>query len=171
MIQTDDKEKDHIDRLIANWHIALPDLDTSGTETIGRIVRLNYFISRQIDANLSQYELTVGEFDVLAALRRKLDNYQLTAGQLQGLVMISSGGLTNRINRLEARKLIVRLSDKNDRRSVIVKLTDEGKHLIELIAQEHLNVEKSLVANLNQKEKQQLSILLKKILLNHENNT
>lgn len=171
MTQQKRKEKDLIDELITHWHTALPDLDTSGTETIGRIVRLNYFISREVDANLSNYKLSVGEFDVLAALRRESSPYQLTAGQLQGLVMISSGGLTNRINRLEARELIVRLPDKNDRRGVIVQLTAEGKKLIELVAPTHLNVEKSAVKSLSQTEQEQLATLLKKLLLSHEENT
>ena len=171
MAQQKKKEKDLIDELITHWHTALPDLDTSGTETIGRILRLNYFISREVDANLSNHELSLGEFNVLAALRRESSPYQLTAGQLQGLVMISSGGLTNRINRLEARELIVRLPDKNDRRGVIVQLTDEGKKLIESVAPTHLRVEKSLVSNLSQTEQTQLSILLKKLLLAHEENS
>lgn len=168
MAQKNIKEHDLIDKLITHWHTALPDLDTRGTETIGRIVRLNYFISREVDANLANYKLSIGEFDVLAALRRESNPYQLTAGQLQGLVMISSGGLTNRINRLEARGLIVRLPDKNDRRGVIVQLTDEGKKLIELVVPTHLNVEKSLVSNLSQAEQIQLSTLLKKLLCIHE---
>ncbi|TCP06436.1 MarR family transcriptional regulator [Uruburuella suis] len=170
MAQQERKEKDLIDELIMHWHTVLPDLDTGGTETIGRIVRLNYFISRELEANLSHYQLNIGEFNVLAALRRKTVPHQLTAGQLQGLVMISSGGLTNRINRLEARGLIVRLPDKNDRRGVIVQLTGEGKKLIESAAPTHLNVEKSLASPLSQAEQTQLSMLLKKLLLAYESN-
>ncbi len=164
----DNEQKDLIDHLVFNWHESLPMLDTRGTETIGRIVRLNYFISRKVDANLARFDLAVGEFDVLAALRRQDEPFCLTPGRLQELVMISSGGLSNRINRLEKRALITRLPDPSDRRGVIVQLTEKGLKLIEEVAPCHLSVESEIVQNLTEEEQKTLASLLKKILISEE---
>ncbi len=168
MSKKDNEQKDLIDHLVCNWHKSLPMLDTRGTETIGRIVRLNHFISRKVDANLALFDLAVGEFDVLAALRRQDKPFCLTPSRLQELVMVSSGGLSNRINRLEKRELIIRLSDPSDRRGVIVQLTEKGLDLINEAAPRHLSVESEIVQHLTDEEQNTLALLLKKVLLVEE---
>ncbi|WP_230370023.1 MarR family winged helix-turn-helix transcriptional regulator [Paludibacterium denitrificans] len=110
----------------------------------------------------------MGEFDVLAALRRKGPPYQLSPNQLQSMVLISSGALTNRINRLEEAALVTRSPDPEDRRGVIVTLTDKGLAVIEDAVVHHLAAEAELIETLDAEERAQLAGLLKKLLQAHE---
>ncbi|XLM21155.1 MarR family transcriptional regulator [Chromobacterium piscinae] len=155
---------DQIDRIVALWNEVRPDLDTSATEVIGRIVRMEYFITRRVLQDLARHNLNVGEFDVLAALRRGGEPYQLSPNQLQGMVLISSGALTNRINRLEEAGLVSRSPDPDDRRGVIVTLTPKGFQVIEDAAGHHLAAESELLEMLDGEERQTLARLLKKML-------
>ncbi len=163
------RSEDLIDEIIADWQKFDANIDTKGTEVIGRIVRLGSLISRKVDENLAQYDLSVGEFDVLAALLRA-DDHQLTPSQLQDLILISSGGLSNRIKRLEKNGYIERFPDKEDGRGVIVALTDNGKQLIEEAAPSHLALEKSLIQSLKKSETDALQQLLHQLLIQLDDN-
>lgn len=156
--------KDFIDDLIAEEQHAFPKLDLSAVPVVARIVRMSHHISQLVDANLARYNLNVGEFEVLMALARA-PKKQLTPKQLCKNILISSGGLTNRINRLETKKLIVRLPDPTDRRGFIIQITGQGKALTMKAAVTHLEVESLLIEGLEQNEKEQLAALLKKLLL------
>lgn len=159
---------DPVDTIVALWRQCRPDLDPSSTEVVGRIERLEYFINRRISDCLAGFGVNIGEFDVLAALRRTEPDYQLCPGALQHRVLITSGALTNRLNRLEQAELIGRLQDPNDRRGVIVKLTPKGMAVIEASIGAVLATERSLLVPLNVAEQQQLAELLKKMLLTQE---
>lgn len=159
---------DQIDRIVALWREARPDLDPTSTEVVGRIARMEYFVTRRVLQDLAQHNINVGEFDVLAALRRRGAPYQLSPNQLQNMVLISSGALTNRINRLESASLVTRSPDPNDRRGVIVTLTERGLEVIEQAVVNHLRAEAELLEPLDQGERAQLAALLKKLLLHHE---
>lgn len=159
---------DQIDRIVALWREVRPDLDPTSTEVIGRIARMEYFVTRRVLQDLAQHNINVGEFDVLAALRRRGAPYQLSPNQLQNMVLISSGALTNRINRLESASLVTRSPDPNDRRGVIVTLTERGLEVIEQAVVNHLRAEAELLEPLDQGERAQLAALLKKLLLHHE---
>ncbi|MCC4265842.1 MarR family transcriptional regulator [Oceanimonas baumannii] len=159
---------DQIDRIVTLWQRARPELDFSSTEAIGRVVRLEYFITRRVLQDLARYDLNVGEFDVLAALRRHPPSFQLSPNQLQSMVLVSSGALTNRINRLESRGLVTRAQADHDRRGVIVTLTEEGFNVVEEAVRHHLAAESELAAALTAEEQQQFAALLKKILLTVE---
>lgn len=156
---------DQIDQIVALWRAVRPDLDPSSTEVIGRIARMEYFITRRVLQDLALHAINVGEFDVLAALRRAGAPFQLSPGQLQNMVLISSGALTNRINRLEKAELVTRHTDPNDRRGVVVTLTDKGLTVIEDAVSHHLAAEAELLEPLDQAERMQLAALLKKLLL------
>ena len=156
---------DQIDRIVGLWQQARPDLELGSTEVIGRIVRLEYFITRRVLQDLAHYGLNVGEFDVLAALRRHPPSFQLSPNQLQNMVLISSGALTNRINRLESRNLVSRAQAEHDKRGVIVTLTDLGFKVVEEAVGHHLAAEAELANSLSALEQQQLSVLLKKMLV------
>lgn len=159
------KMPDLIDTIIQKWQQTdLPATNYIGTEIIGRIVRLNAFIQLQSEQNFSKYDLSIGDFDLLAVLRRETSK-QLTPRKIQELIIVSSGGLSNRMTRLEAKNLIARIPDPNDRRGVIVMLTAQGKALIDKVAPTHLALENELVASLSYEEQAQLSTLLKKVLL------
>lgn len=156
-------DKDFVDTLIQEWLETVPTLDLSGLPIIARIVRMSHYISQFIDANLARYNLNVGEFEVLAALARNPDR-QLSPKELQKKILISSGGLSNRINRLEEKKFIVRIPDPADRRGVIVKITPEGRKLTLEAVETHVAIEKSLVQGLDAENKDQLAMLLKKLI-------
>lgn len=160
--------QDQIDRIVALWREVRPDLDPSSTEVVGRIARMEYFITRRVLHDLARHHLNVGEFDVLAALRRGGEPYQLSPNQLQGMVLISSGALTNRINRLEEAGLVLRSPDPYDRRGVIVTLTPKGLSVIEEAVGNHLAAERELIEPLTEDERATLAVLLKKLLLAQE---
>lgn len=155
---------DLIQYIVNHWKEYNPNLDVSGTEIIGRIVRINSLTSLVIDKNMGRFDLAVGEFDVLAALLRE-PSKQLTSKQIQELVLISSGGLTNRIDRLEKRHLIVRQPNPNDRRSSLITLTTDGETLVNQILSSHLDIERSFIQCLTESEQQQLKTLLQKLLV------
>lgn len=156
---------DQIDRIITLWKRARPDLDFNSTEVVGRLVRMEYFVTRRVLQDLARYDLNVGEFDVLAALRRHPPYFQLSPNQLQVMVLISSGALTNRINRLENRGLVTRAQADHDRRGVIVTLTEEGFKVVEEAVKFHLAAEAELAGALSAEEQAQFAALLKKMLL------
>ncbi|TIC81215.1 MarR family winged helix-turn-helix transcriptional regulator [Crenobacter intestini] len=160
--------KDQIDQIVALWKAVRPELDTSSTEVVGRIARMEYFVTRRVLQDLARHKLNVGEFDVLAALRRAGEPFQLSPNQLQGMVLISSGALTNRINRLESAGLVSRSPDPNDRRGVIVSLTARGLEVVEDAAVHHLEAEAELLTPLDADERVQLAGLLKKLLVAQE---
>jgi DNA-binding MarR family transcriptional regulator len=159
----EDADKDFVDKLIQEWLDTVPSLDLSGLPVIARIVRMSHYISQFVDANFARYNLNVGEFEVLAALARNPDR-QLSPKDLQKKILISSGGLSNRINRLEAKKYIVRMPDPADRRGVIVKITPEGRKLTLEVVVTHVAIEKALLEGLEAKDQQQLAGLLKKLI-------
>lgn len=155
---------DQIDRIVALWRRVRPDLDPSSTEVIGRIVRMEYFITRRVLQDLAHHSINVGEFDVLAALRRQGAPYQLSPNQMQDMVLISSGALTNRINRLESAGLVKRTPDQDDRRGVNVTLTEKGLNVINDAVSNHLSAESELLEPLDAEEQATLARLLKKLL-------
>lgn len=159
---------DGVDQIVSRWRQVRPDLDPSSTEVIGRIVRLEYFITRRVLLDLARYQLTVGEFDVIAALRRMGEPFELSPYQLQSMVLISSGGLTNRIDRLEKAGLVTRHPDPADRRGVIVRLTEKGVEVSNDATEHHLGAEAELLKPLDIDERQQLAGLLRKLLSRHE---
>lgn len=161
--ENEDQDKDFVDNLIYEWLDTVPSLDLSGLPIIARIVRMSHYISQFVDANFAKYNLNVGEFEVLAALARNPDR-QLTPKDLQKKILISSGGLSNRINRLEEKKYIVRMPDPSDRRGVIVKITPEGRRLTLDVVVTHVGIEKDLIQGLSDEEKEQLAGLLKKLI-------
>lgn len=164
-----DLQEDLVDDIIQKWQTTnIPDISYMGTEIIARMVRMNAFMQQQVEENLSRYELNAGDFDLLAVLLRE-DSPALTPKRIQELILVSSGGLSNRMTRLEARNLIIRLPDPNDRRGVIVQLTPEGKALIERVGPTHLELENQFIQNLSTDEQTALTFLLKKMLHSLEN--
>lgn len=162
------EQPDLIDDIIQKWQQTdIPQSTYVGTEIIGRMVRMNAFIQQQVETNLAEHQMNIGDFNLLAVLLRE-EPQELTPGRIQELILVSSGGLSNRMTRLEDRNLITRLPDPNDRRGVIVKLTPEGKALIEAAAPTHLALENRLVENLTEEEQTALTVLLKKMLFNFE---
>jgi DNA-binding MarR family transcriptional regulator len=128
------READTIDRMLAAWRRELPGLDPAPLAVVGRVIVLAQHLERSVEAALAAHGLTLGQFDILATLRRHGPTGGLTPTQLLRSVALSSGGMTARLTKLEARKLIVRRADPEDRRGVVVELTAKGRKVIEAAA-------------------------------------
>lgn len=159
---------DFIDEVIAEWARELPELDTKGLSVGGRVLVLNKHIEKRIDRFLEPYGVQIWGFDVLASLRRAGPPYTQTPKQLMHTCFLTSGAVTNRVNRLEAAGLVQRANDTEDRRSVKVALTDKGRDLVEravLGRTEHMN---EVYSALTARERETLAGLLRKLMLRFE---
>lgn len=154
---------DQVDRIISQWHEERPDVDVSAVAIIGRISRLERLIRPRLDQTFEKHGLEAWEFDMLATLRRSGAPFRLSAGTLLEMMMITSGSMTNRIDRLEARGLIRREADSSDRRVVLVRLTDEGMSLVDAALPDHADNQLRLIASLSPAEKSTLISLLRKL--------
>ena len=122
-----DPRPDHVDRVVEQWAAERPELDASPIRIVGRVSRLSRGIDRQLKTVFDRHGIEAWEYDVLAALRRSGPPYELTAGALLASLMITSGAVTNRIDRLEARGLVRRVKAPHDGRIVLVQLTAAGR--------------------------------------------
>ena len=156
---------DRIDAILAQWKRERPELDTSPMGLVGRIQRAASALRPRLDATHERSGLAGDSFDVLASLRRSGPPYQLTPTDLYREMMLSSGAMTNRIDKLEAAGLVARKPDPDDRRGTLVRLTAKGKALIDAATDAHVANERALLAALNAKEQQQLGDLLRKLLI------
>jgi DNA-binding MarR family transcriptional regulator len=135
---------------------------------LGRAKRLSNLVGPSIEQTFSSFELDRGEFDVIATLRRSGRPYQLTPTEMYTTLMLSSGGLTHRLDRLEKRGLIKRKKSEQDGRSVVVCLTQPGINLAEEAFRADMNKERPFLQGLEPEERHRLAFLLRKLLLNLE---
>lgn len=162
------KKEDAVDRILQQWAQERPDLDVSPMGVIGRISRVSRVLERSIDETFSAFGLGRGGFDVLAALRRSGSPFELSPTELYNSLLISSGAMTNRIDRLERRGLVTRSADPQDRRGVIVGLTPKGKDVIDEAVAAHCANEHLLLSRLSSTERETLGRLLRKLLIQAE---
>lgn len=156
------RSSDLIDLIIDQWGREIPELDVSSIGVLGRLHRCDIRYQGLVSDVLGQYNLSTASFDVLASLRRSPD-YRRTAGQLAEIGLISSGGLTQRIDRLESSGLVQRTRDPNDRRVVYIELTESGHHLIDMVLKRHFAEQNGFLAGLTRSEQKQLSQLLSQL--------
>ncbi|CAN2174070.1 MarR Transcriptional regulators [Candidatus Nanopelagicaceae bacterium] len=151
-------ERDEVDRLVAAWKRERPDLDLSPLSVLSRITR----IARHLDiARRDAFgDLENWGFDVLAALRRAGAPYQLSPGALMQETMVTSGTITNRLDRLEELELITREPDPNDGRGSLVTLTKSGIRAVDAAMEDLLENERQLLKDLSGKDREQLAALL-----------
>ena len=151
-------ERDEVDRLVAAWKRERPDLDLSPLSVLSRITR----IARHLDiARRDAFgDLENWGFDVLAALRRAGAPYQLSPGALMQETMVTSGTITNRLDRLEELQLITREPDPNDGRGSLVTLTKSGIRAVDAAMEDLLKNERQLLKDLSGKDREQLAALL-----------
>lgn len=155
---------DAVDRVLAQWAKERPDLDASPMAVIGRISRAESILDRRIASVLAKYDLLPGEFDLLAALRRAGAPHRLTVGTMLASTMVTSGAITNRLNRLVAKGFVTRETDPDNRRSVIVTLTPRGLTTVNDALDSHVENERTLIAALSGDDQQQMVALLRKLL-------
>ena len=159
---------DHVDHLVEQWRHARPDIDTSPMEVIARISRLCRILERRLEAVYSEYGLNQAQFGVLAALRRAGPPYCLSPTALYNSLLISSGAMTNRLDRLTAAGYVRRVPDANDGRSLLVALTPEGKRVIDRLLVQHYKNEHRLLAALSPEDRKTLASTLRRLLIEFE---
>ena len=157
--------QDQVDRILKQWDDERPDLDASGLGVLSRVLRLGKHIEADLRRSLAPFGLDPSSFDVLAALRRQGKPYSLSPTELRRAAMLSSGAMTNRIDRLEERSLVERSADPNDRRGLRVHLTPEGLSLIDQALEIRFSSAEELASRLADDELDQLARLLRKLLL------
>ena len=148
---------DAVDLILRQWAAERPDLDVSAMGVFGRLSRISRLLDKSLAETFGLYGLNGGEFDVLATLRRFGKPYSLTPTELYRSMMLSSAAMTNRIDRLEARELVVREPDPEDRRGVRIRLTGEGFGLIEDAVAAHVEGQERLLSALGKQEREHLA--------------
>ncbi|AZB71649.1 MarR family winged helix-turn-helix transcriptional regulator [Synechococcus elongatus] len=160
---------DKIDRILEQWQQELPQVNVAPLAVTGRLLRIARLLEKQRETLLAKYGLSVWSFDVLATLRRQGPPYQLKPTDLYSLLMLSSGAMTNRIDRLEQDGIVVRSRDGSDRRSVIVQLTPKGIALADEVMPVLFAQEGALLSEFaTPEELERLVPLLRRLLLSLE---
>ncbi len=162
----DMNDKDEVDRLIAAWQKERPDLDFSPLAVLSRITRISKHLD--IARRNAVSELETWGFDVLASFRRVGDPYQLSPGQLIQETMVTSGTMTNRLDRLEELGLITRTQDPSDGRGSLVTLTKAGAKAVDSAMEDLLSRERELLKMLNKGEQSELAALLRELAIHFE---
>ncbi|HEU5152474.1 MAG TPA: MarR family transcriptional regulator [Iamia sp.] len=158
------RPQDAVDRISEQWATVRPDVDSSPLAVIGRVSRLSRLIDRRLAESFARFDLEAWMYDVLATLRRGGEPYELTAGDLVAQAMVTTGAITNRIDKLEQRGLVERVA-ATDRRKVIVRLTPAGLALVDEVVAPHMAVEEEILAALSPRQRDDLARLLRTTLL------
>lgn len=159
---------DAVDRITAQWRHERPDLDPAPMGVIGRISRIAALVQRELEPVFAEHDLTGADFDVLATLRRSGAPYRLTPGELSRSTMVTSGGMTKRLDRLESTGMIRREPDPRDRRGKLIALTPRGRDLVDHAVEAHLDNEERLLAALPGAKRRELAALLRQLLLSFD---
>jgi DNA-binding MarR family transcriptional regulator len=162
-------ETDHLDRIAAQWRRERADIDVEPLATVGRLLRAAQLADRALTAGITAFDLQPGWFDLLAALRRSGEPYELNPTELMSATMLSSGGITKRLDRLAEASLVERRPDPNDRRGTLVRLTRKGRSVIDKAVEAHVSNEERLLGPLKPAERKALDALLRRFLAGLEN--
>lgn len=144
-----DRQPDAVDAILGQWRRERPDLDLGPMAAIGRIKRCSTLLGRRLDETFSRFGMSTWEFDVLASLRRSGEPYCLAPTALFSTLMITSGTMTHRLKRLEASGWIEREVNREDARSLLVRLTPSGLELVDRAVEAHLENERRILAPLS----------------------
>jgi len=159
---------DHVDEIVAQWRRERPDLDSSPLATFGRIFRIGTLADAALSRGMEQHALQPGWFDILAALRRAGEPFELNPTELMRSTLLSSGGMTKRLDRLAEAGLVRRRPDPGDRRGTLVGLTRKGRTAVDAALVSHLANEDGLLAPLGSADRRTLDRLLRKLLIGLE---
>ena len=157
--------EDAVDLILEQWARERPDLDCSPMGIIGRISQLQREVYLAQRATFARHGLDAPSFDVLAALRRAGEPYQLTPTALMRSALVTSGAITQRLDRLEEKGLITRERSEADGRAVVVTLTAAGRAALDAALPDHLETERTLLAALPDEDREQLAGLLRRMLV------
>ena len=159
---------DEVDRIVASWSRERPDLDFAPLEVLSRVGRLARLLDRERRAAFDASGLEPWEFDVLSALRRAGEPYELSPKALLAQTLVSSGTMTNRIDRLVERGLVERRTDPDDRRGIRVVMSDSGRERVDRAIRLLLDAESGMLAGLAASEQERLAALLRKLSLDFD---
>ena len=157
--------RDEVDGLVASWQAERPDLDTEPLQVLSRVSRLARHLDRARRAAFAAHGLAAWEFDVLSALRRAGSPFQLSPKSLLQQTLVSSGTMTNRIDRLVARGLVERRTDPNDGRGILVQMTAQGLTRVDAAITRLVDAEAELLDGLSAADAERLAGLLRKLSL------
>jgi DNA-binding MarR family transcriptional regulator len=155
---------DTVDVIVEEWRRERPDLDPDAKEVTGRIIRLASLFQQAYSETFGPLGLNDGDYGVLAPLRRSGAPHELTPTELAKHRMMTSGGMTAALDRLERKGLVARVPNPTDRRGSLVRLTDTGREVIDEAMTQHVLTEQRLVSGLDEHERAQLRVLLRKLL-------
>ena len=156
---------DPVDQMLQQWAQVEPDLDVSPMAIIGRVSRLSRIIDRRLAENFAQHGIDDWMYDVLATLYRSGEPWELSPTELVRQTMVTAGAMTNRIDRLVDRELVTRRHDTDDRRRVVVALTDGGRALVQRVAPDHYRLEAELLGTLSPSQRARLEGILRTLLV------
>jgi len=159
--QPTSNDPDEVDRIVEAWRRERPDLDVAPLTVLSRVTRLARHLDLARRGAFARSDLESWEFDVLAALRRAGAPYRLSPGALLTQTLVTSGTMTNRIDRMVAHGLVRREPSPDDRRGVLVRLTDEGLARVDAAMADFLDVEASLLRGLTDAQRDELAGLLR----------
>ncbi|MFD9486940.1 MarR family winged helix-turn-helix transcriptional regulator [Streptomyces sp. NPDC059991] len=159
---------DPVDAITAQWAEVRPDLDTVPMAVYGRVYRISRAMGDRIEKEYKRFGISRGEFDVLATLRRSGEPYTLSPRQLSATLMLTTGGMTGRLDKLENAGLLSRNPDPNDRRGLRVTLSDKGREIVDESVTAGLEMQHEVLDGvLDAAEAEQLNALLRKLLSAH----
>ncbi|MCF4138339.1 MarR family transcriptional regulator [Streptomyces sp. Tue 6430] len=160
------RRRDPVDAIVEQWAVERPDLDTAAMEVFGRVSRLARAMGDRMEKAYAGLGISRGEFDVLATLRRSGEPYALSPRELSATLMLTTGGMTGRLDKLERAGLLRRSPDPHDRRGLQVTLTEQGLAVVEEAVGAGLAVQtEALSAALDAGQAGQLADLLRELLL------
>lgn len=159
------REQDEVDRIVKDWAAARPDLDLAPLAVFSRMTRIAKHVDRVRTQAFARSGLASWEFDVLAVLRRSGLPYRQSPKMLVKQTMVSSGTMTNRIDRMEERGLVHRLTDPNDGRGVLVEMTDQGQTLVDAAMTRLTDAEEHLLGGVPRAERERLATLLRRLAI------
>jgi len=158
-------DADEVDRIVGDWERERPDLDFAPLQVLSRVARLSKHLDRARRQAFARSELEASEFDVLSALRRAGTPYRLSPKQLLQQTLVSSGTMTNRIDRLVERGLVTRQTDPNDGRGILVEMSPAGLTRVDAAITRLVDAESELLEGLPAAEQKRLARLLRKLSL------
>jgi len=158
------RDADRLDDLVGQWNAVRPDLDAGVMAEIARVLQLARLMGDRLSAKAAEHDLQVGEGDVLFTLFRAGPPHRLSPTQLADSTLFTTGTMTNRLDKLEARGLVCRIPNPQDRRGLAVELTAAGHKLVDRLVDEHVANEEQMMSALSGREREQLDRLTRKLL-------
>jgi DNA-binding MarR family transcriptional regulator len=155
---------DDVDRIVEQWARERPELQTEAMAVFGRIYRLARILGDRQEKVYGALGINRGEFDVLATLRRAGAPFQLSPKALSASLMLTTGGMTGRLDRLERAGLVTRSPDPGDRRGLVITLTEHGRELVDEAVGAGLDAQREVLERLPEASRRRLSTLLRELL-------